>query len=65
MLPLAQLDRIMKNAGAQRVGEDAKKKMAEILEEYALDIAKKAIALANHAKRKTIKAEDINLAIKS
>jgi histone H3/H4 len=63
-IPLAPLERIIKKAGAERVSEDAKEKLREVLEAKAIEIAKEANKYALHAKRKTIKKQDITLANK-
>ena len=64
-LPAAAVDRVIRKGGAPRVSEDAAKELAEVLEEYGIRIAQKAVNLSTHAKRKTITAEDIRLAVKS
>lgn len=63
-LPLAAIERLIKQAGAHRVAEGAKIRMREVLEEIAGEIAHQAIRFANHAGRTTVKAEDVKLAAK-
>lgn len=63
-IPTAPIDRLMRKAGAYRVSEEANKKMVEHLEDYASDVAKRAADVARHSGRKTVKAEDIKLALK-
>jgi histone H3/H4 len=62
ILPIAPVERIVRNAGADRVSEDASIELAKVLEEYGLEVSRDAISLAKHAKRTTIKEEDIRLA---
>ncbi len=63
-LPLAAMEKLLKEGGCERVGEDAKAALKIVLEAKATEIAKKAMVYAQHAGRKTIKAEDIRLALK-
>lgn len=60
-LPIAPVDRIarIKIDDAYRVSMDARIALADILEEYADNVAASAAVLARHADRKTIKAADI------
>lgn len=61
-LPIAPIKRLLKNAGASRISDEAAIKLAEVLEEIGEDLARDATKLAKHAGRKTVKAEDIELA---
>ncbi len=64
VMPLASVDKLIRKGGAERVSEDAARLLGEHLEALATEIAREAISLAEHAKRKTVKAEDIRLACK-
>ena len=61
-LAVAPMHRICKKAGAGRVSEAAAKALAKELEEVGIKIAKESIDYAMHAGRKTVKAEDIEIA---
>ncbi|HDN90823.1 MAG TPA: histone [Candidatus Aenigmarchaeota archaeon] len=63
-LSLSAMERILKKAGAKRVGESAKIVLREVLEEYAFQIASQAVLLARHGGRATVRGEDIKLALK-
>ncbi|WP_435344329.1 histone [Haloarchaeobius sp. HRN-SO-5] len=60
-LPVAPVDRIARLYidDSYRVSMDARVALADILEDYADNVAAAAAKLARHADRRTIKAEDI------
>ena len=62
ILPLAAMEKLLKKCGAPRVSEDAKEAMKEVLENYGEDIGQKAVRIAQHSGRKTIKSSDVKLA---
>ena len=61
-IAVAPMHRLCKKAGADRVSEAAAKELAKTVEEIGIKIAKEALDFAMHAGRKTIKAEDIEIA---
>ena len=63
-LPLALMSRLIKDAGAKRVSENAKVALAQFLEDIAGNVSKRASSIAERSKRKTIQAEDIRTAVK-
>ena len=63
-LPMAPVGRLIKNTGAQRVSMDAEEALDKALEQWAEEVSMQAVKLAKHAGRKTVKASDIELAVK-
>lgn len=65
LLPLAAMEKILKQCGAERVSDKAKIALKGAVEEIADQIAAKAVNLSKHAGRVTVKASDVKLAAKS
>ena len=61
-LPIAAVVRIAKKHGSERVGSDAAEALVAKAEDYIAELTKEANRLAQHAGRKTIKAEDVKMA---
>ena len=64
-LGLSAMYRILKKSGAERVSDESADELRRIIEDIASEIAKNAVDMAKHAKRKTVKAENVKLASKS
>jgi len=65
ILPLAAMESLLKSrANAPRVSNSAKEALRDILEEIGEQIGQKAVRLAQHSGRKTVKGSDIKLAYK-
>ena len=60
-LPIASVDRIarLEIDDSYRVSMDARIALADILEDYADNVAAAAVTLAHHADRRTVQADDI------
>lgn len=68
-IPMAAIERLIKSVGEKqgvtRVSDRAVRLLKSVLEEVAYEIATEALSLAKHAKRTTIKKEDIKIAAKA
>jgi histone H3/H4 len=63
-LPIAAVKRIAKKNGAARVGSDAAAALLVKTESYIANLTVEANRLTQHAGRKTIKKDDVDLAVK-
>jgi histone H3/H4 len=62
--PLLPLEKLSREAGAERVSQSALKELKLTLLELSNKVAIDAVAASHHAKRVTIKREDIAIAIR-
>lgn len=62
-MSIAPMHRIIKRAGAERVSEEASLALRDALEEIGVRIAREALDFTKHAGRKTVKADDIQIAV--
>jgi histone H3/H4 len=55
----ARVERVIRDSGASRVSADAVDYLNKQIEAYCYTLARSAIEIARHAKRKTVKDTDI------
>lgn len=64
MLPLLPFERIAKKAGVKRISREAVEELRDTMDEYATEVAEKAVKISFHAGRRTVKAEDVGFVVK-
>jgi histone H3/H4 len=62
-LPAVTFGRIIREKFDARMTTGSKEQLRNFVEDYASLVAKKAVAFASHAGRKTVRASDIELAV--
>ena len=64
IIPKAAAAKIIFNAGAKRVAAPAAEALVDVLIDRAGEIAARAVRIAKHSGRKTVKDTDIKIAVK-
>ncbi len=62
-IPLAPIDRILHQAGAERVSEEAAVALRDFLERLGREVAQEAVEASRHANRKTVTEDDVKFAL--
>ncbi len=60
----AVVRKILKEAGAERISNEAVAELQKYTNKLAFETAAKAVKLSKHAKRKTVGASDVKLAMR-
>lgn len=63
-ISLGSIDTILRKTNIERISVSAKIEAVKAAEEYVLKLGKKASKFAKHAGRKTLRSDDIILALK-
>lgn len=63
MIPLAHVERIMRNAGAKRLSDEAIEELRDSAEEIAEEVAADAVRIAEQDGRSGITLDDVRAAI--
>jgi len=66
VIPLAAMEKVLKMVKPDmRVSEPAKVVLSQAVKDYAMKISEISVRAAEHAKRKTVKDVDIELAVQN
>jgi len=63
-LPMASMHRLCRKGGAKRVSDAAAGRLAEILEQLGMELAREAFESAKLEGRRTVRLEDVDAAIR-
>ena len=64
ILSLSSMTKLMQRMKLKRISRSAKESLADILEEYAMELADHAKDIATNAGRTTVKGQDVRVAAK-
>lgn len=64
-IPLASMDKILRQDNMLRVAESAKEALLEAVEEETRIIAQKSSQMARHSKRKTVLKDDVDFVLRN
>ncbi len=64
IIPVAPVDRLIRKVGVERVSDNGAERLAQILEEIGLFLARSASEMSLLAGRKTVTGKDVDLAYK-
>ncbi len=61
-LPIAAVERIARKAGVERISAEALQELTNSVEEIAAELVREIETISKHARRRTVKPEDIKIA---
>ncbi|MFB6265726.1 MAG: histone family protein [Candidatus Nanohaloarchaea archaeon] len=62
-IPLAEVERIMRNAGAEKVTENAVRTLRDSGQELSKELAKDAVKVSRESGRDSVTVEDVRKAV--
>ena len=64
LIPKAPIAKLMQQAGGKRISDESVEELVHYLISFGAKIGERALAIAQHAGRKTVQAGDIRIALK-